>query len=237
VTGDWNKPQGVFAVVKDEVQREKIYISDRNNDSVLVLNSTGSIIMEITGLNKPDGIVVNENGYIYVADSNNDCVRKYRPDGELVATIKEKFNKPEGIVLDKEGNILICDSNNDRVVKYGLPPKEKQKQYASPRNNFNLLASTFQLNEVYVYPNPAKGGKYPTFHIECGIADKIEIRIYTISADLVHKAEITGLPNNGASYEYTWDINRIASGVYLYLVRVHKDGETKKVLKKLAIIK
>jgi len=83
----------------------------------------------------------------------------------------------------------------------------------------------------------AKGGEKPIFHIECGEVDRIEIRIYTISADLVHKAEITGLPNNGASYEYTWDINRIASGVYLYLVRVHKDGKIVKKLKKLAIIK
>ncbi|RLD16476.1 MAG: hypothetical protein DRI36_05635 [Caldiserica bacterium] len=239
ITGDLNKPQGVFTVdSREQLAESRIYISDRNNDRVLVLNSTGSIIMEITGLNKPDGIVVNGNGYIYVADSNNDCIKKYRPDGVLVATIKESFNKPQGIVLDEEGNILICDSNNDRVVKYGLPPKEKEKKYASPRTNFQFQTSSFKLSEVYVYPNPAKNGKKPTFHIELSdIADKIEIRIYTISADLVHKAELTGPPNKGTAYEYTWNTDKVASGVYLYLIRAHKDGKTVKTLKKMTIIK
>jgi len=92
------------------------------------------------------------------------------------------------------------------------------------------------LTKVYSYPNPARG-RNPTIHIECGAADKIEIRIYTIAADLVHKTELTGAPNAGSAYEYVWDTGDAASGIYIYLVRARRNGKTVKKLKKLAVIK
>jgi len=100
---------------------------------------------------------------------------------------------------------------------------------------------TFKLSEVYAYPNPAKGGKNPTIHIECGIADRLEIRIYNIAAELLHSNEFSGndwkIINNKYCYEYTWNVNEIASGVYIYLIRAKYDNNTIKTLKKVAIIK
>ncbi|MEA3507266.1 MAG: hypothetical protein U9R36_07260, partial [Elusimicrobiota bacterium] len=97
----------------------------------------------------------------------------------------------------------------------------------------------FKLGEIYVFPNPAKGSN-PTIHFECGIADRVEVRIYNIAAELVHAKEISGSPqivNGRYAYEYTWDTNGIASGVYLYLVRGQKDGRVLQQLKKMAVIK
>src|SRR3989339_543966 len=95
----------------------------------------------------------------------------------------------------------------------------------------------FVLGEVYSFPNPAKRGKFPTIHIECGIADRVVIGIYNVAAEPIHSTELGGLPlviNNpptsnfgGASkyaYEYTWDITDIASGVYVYIIRAKKTG-------------
>jgi len=99
----------------------------------------------------------------------------------------------------------------------------------------------FVKGEIYAYPNPAKGGYQPKIHVECGIADSIEIQIYNIAGELVHKDEISSMPiikNNKYAYEYIWDISDKASGVYIYLIRAHKAGEkTIKVLKKIAVIK
>jgi hypothetical protein len=78
--------------------------------------------------------------------------------------------------------------------------------------------------------------------VECGIADRVEISIFTIAAELVHHAELSGMDwttrNGECVYEYTWDVSHIASGVYLYMVKAHKQGEgTIKIIKKLAVIK
>jgi len=102
--------------------------------------------------------------------------------------------------------------------------------------------SDFVLGEVYSYPNPAKRGKCPTLHIEVGLADILEVRIYNVAGELVHSAEISGSNyktiNGKYAYEYNWDISNIASGVYIYLVRAKKNGyHDIKVQGKCAIIK
>ncbi|MBI4802551.1 MAG: T9SS type A sorting domain-containing protein, partial [Elusimicrobia bacterium] len=91
----------------------------------------------------------------------------------------------------------------------------------------------FRLGEVYVFPNPAKNGAAPTFHMECGIADKVTIKIYTISGRPAHEYTFTGAPaaiddGNGLSYayEYAWS-GRIPSGVYYYYLETpKKPGKT-----------
>lgn len=104
-------------------------------------------------------------------------------------------------------------------------------------------SSTFALGEVYVYPNPAKGGQVPTFHIETGIAESVKINIYAVSGDLVHSYTATGTPatvddGQGAqyAYEYAWR-GHIASGVYYYAIEAQKDGKKIKKSGKFAVIR
>src|SRR3989339_353824 len=99
----------------------------------------------------------------------------------------------------------------------------------------------FVLGEVYSFPNPAKRGRFPTIHIECGIADRVIIGIYNVAAEPIHSTELTDLPlvvNGKYAYEYTWDITDIASGVYVYIIRAKKAGFSDiKAQGKTAIIK
>lgn len=100
---------------------------------------------------------------------------------------------------------------------------------------------TFRRGEIYSFPNPAKRGKNPTLHVESGIADSVEIRIYDIAGDLVHEVQIFDAPavvDNRYAYEYTWDTSGTASGVYIYAVSAKKSGEPDiRETKKLAVIK
>lgn len=104
-------------------------------------------------------------------------------------------------------------------------------------------SSAFTLGEVYVYPNPAKGGQVPTFHIETGIADSVKINVYAVSGDLVHSYTATGTPatvDDGQgtqyAYEYAWR-GHIASGVYYYAIEAQKDGKKLKRTGKFAVIR
>lgn len=103
--------------------------------------------------------------------------------------------------------------------------------------------ATFRLGEVYCYPNPAKKVN-PVFHIEAGLADKVELAIYNIAGDIVHQAALTGIPQliddgQGSQYafEYSWDVSRVASGVYIFGVTAKQGDKTLKKTGRCAVIK
>ena len=57
------------------------------------------------------GITIDIHGDIYIADSQNDCIRKISAAG-LVSTLKimsAQFRFVSGIALDKEGNLFVSD--------------------------------------------------------------------------------------------------------------------------------
>jgi streptogramin lyase len=76
----------------------------------------------------PQSMVVSPDGIIYVADSNNNRIRRIFPNGTVgtlagtgVAGFQDgagdvaRFTRPQGIALNLENNILVADSGNHRV--------------------------------------------------------------------------------------------------------------------------
>lgn len=103
--------------------------------------------------------------------------------------------------------------------------------------------SVFKLGEVYCYPNPAKRAD-PTFHMETGLADRVELKIYDTSGDLVHETVLPGPPqiiDDGQgpqyAYEYRWDIRNAGSGVYVFNMTARKGDKTLKKTGRCAVIK
>ena len=103
--------------------------------------------------------------------------------------------------------------------------------------------ATFRLGEVYCYPNPAKKVN-PVFHIEAGLADKVELAIYNTAGESMHQAALTGIPQliddgQGSQYafEYSWDVSRVASGVYIFGVTARQGDKTLKKTGRCAVIK
>jgi len=64
---------------------------------------------------------------VYVADTNNDCVKVYGLDGSFlfrfgqVGTSNGEFNGPRGIAVDNNfGVVYVADPGNDRVQRFDL---------------------------------------------------------------------------------------------------------------------
>ena len=206
----------------------------------IVILTTGAI--SITG----DGKVNSEHTAIALSlFCNTEEEVKISGNGNLTGIVyapKSKFDISGNGMLS--GNVFVKEASlsGNTIIKPSTTTTGSG--YGSMALKPSLaLDPTFKLGEVYAFPNPAKGGYRPTIHIECGIADSVEIRIYNIAGELVHQTELSGdtyqvLSNKYYYYEYPWDISNIASGVYIYLIKAEKQGEQPiKVLKKCAVIK
>lgn len=138
-----------------------------------------------------------------------------------------------------------------KVVGIGIPYARRGKSVTTKRQPVSAtvkvvvseINSEFRLGDVYVYPNPAKGGQIPIFHVETGIADSLKITIYTVSGELAHNYTIGGQPTtindgNGLeyAYEYSWG-GHIPSGVYYFIVEAQKAGKKLKKSGKFAVIR
>jgi streptogramin lyase len=73
----------------------------------------------------PRGVMVDADGNIYVADSNNHRIQKLGPDGAFKWSTPgttpgagdRQFNNPQGVAVDTQGNIYVLDTNNHRIQK------------------------------------------------------------------------------------------------------------------------
>ncbi|MHB0997393.1 MAG: right-handed parallel beta-helix repeat-containing protein [Elusimicrobiales bacterium] len=123
----------------------------------------------------------------------------------------------------------------DDTIRTIKPTRVSAEDAASP----SVFGAEFKLGEVYVYPNPAKGGKIPTFHIEVGVADSVKVRVYTVAGILAHEHTLSGVPQviGGVyAYEYAWQ-GHIASGVYYYTVEAERAGKKIKTRGRFAVVR
>ncbi|HEX7746545.1 MAG TPA: hypothetical protein VF462_14945, partial [Micromonosporaceae bacterium] len=81
--------------------------------------------------NSPTSVEVDSAGNVYVADSNNDTIRKVTPAGAVTtlagtagmagsadgAGAAARFNFPDGVAVDSAGNVYVADSQNDTIRK------------------------------------------------------------------------------------------------------------------------
>jgi DNA-binding beta-propeller fold protein YncE len=78
----------------------------------------------LMSLDFPEGITVDTDGNVYVADTNNNRIQKFDSDGNFLAkwgslgTNDREFSLPEGIAVDADGNVYVADTNNNRIQKF-----------------------------------------------------------------------------------------------------------------------
>jgi len=74
-------------------------------------------------LSFPNGVAVDANGNVYVADSNNGRLLVYAPDGTLVSQVGRgvgtgKLGLPRGVSIDDQGRVQVCDPTAQGVHVY-----------------------------------------------------------------------------------------------------------------------
>jgi len=78
----------------------------------------------------PEGVAVDNNGNVFVADTHNSLIRKISPDGFVTTLAGQRiyhtipgrdtsvrFDNPSGIATDRKGNVYVADWANNLIRK------------------------------------------------------------------------------------------------------------------------
>lgn len=112
-----------------------IYVADNGNNIIRKITSSG-VVSTLAGtagvigsanangasasFNSPTGIAVDSAGNVYVADTQNNTVRKISPTGDVTTpawAVTANFVFPYGIAIDNAGNIYVTDNGDNTVRK------------------------------------------------------------------------------------------------------------------------
>ncbi len=130
---------------------DNVYISDGSNHRIRKVTVSTGIITTIAGsstsgsysgdngpatsatLSGPSGIALDSAGNIYIADTNNNRIRKVTVSTGIITTYagigtqgfsgdngqasSATFISPSGVAVDSSGNVYIADYSNQRIRK------------------------------------------------------------------------------------------------------------------------
>ena len=129
-----------------------VYVADADNDTIRKVTPVGTnwVVTTLAGLAGnagsadgtnsaarfyyPYGVAVDSAGNVYVADTDNDTIRKVTPVGTnwVVTTLAglagnagsadgtgsaARFYCPGGVAVDSAGNVYVADTHNDTIRK------------------------------------------------------------------------------------------------------------------------
>jgi sugar lactone lactonase YvrE len=121
-----------------------LYITDTYNNMIRKISPDGAVTTlagksakgsadgkgSAASFNHPDGITVDKNSNVYVADVGNNKIRKITPDGMVSTFAGSKihgaangdvsaasFYRPYGITIDKNGSLYVADYQNNLIRK------------------------------------------------------------------------------------------------------------------------
>jgi tripartite motif-containing protein 71 len=119
-----------------------VYVADRDNNRIQKFTGSGAFLAALgrnggdgsSGLgpgefNHPRGVTTDGLGRLYVADSANNRIERFGPDGRFQTRFgrnggdgtagrgRGEFNDPRGLATDRSGNLYVADHGNNRVQK------------------------------------------------------------------------------------------------------------------------
>jgi GT2 family glycosyltransferase/DNA-binding beta-propeller fold protein YncE len=162
-------------------------------------------------LDAPGGLAIAANGDIYIADSNNDVIRrvdanniKIEPvagshelgtgfSGDNGPAIVAQLDTPDGVAIAPDGDLIVADSHNDRIRRVDRPTRIITTIAGSGENGYDgddKPATEAALNTPSAVAAAPNGDIY--------IADTLNYRVRMIDAKtgLIHTVAGDGVPGD-----------------------------------------
>ncbi|WP_211465204.1 NHL repeat-containing protein [Collimonas silvisoli] len=140
----FNQPWGV---TRDSAGN--LYVTDSGNDAVRKITAAG-VVTTLAGaagnpgnadgggaraqFNFPRGIAIDSAANLYIADTNNNTIRKLGQSGDVTTLAgtagaagsndgsgqRARFSQPHGVAIDSAGNIRVSDTGNQLIRNVSL---------------------------------------------------------------------------------------------------------------------
>lgn len=231
-----NQPNGVYAD-----KAGNIYIADTGNNKIRKVDATTGIITTVVGagvgfagdggqatlakLSAPTGLVIDDAGNMFIADKNNNRIRKVDVSG-IISTvagngtaayggdgapaIDAQLNKPNAVLLDAVGNLLVADAYNHRVRKIVFNPNALDTAEVKAGKSLTKVKQNPVVGALMLQLNPAM------------TEAKTTVQVYNVAGQQVLNAK----------YNREISVAALAPGMYLARVSDGNHTETVKFIKK-----
>ncbi|MFH1238616.1 MAG: Ig-like domain-containing protein, partial [bacterium] len=230
-------------VFSEGLHTVEIYVKDVNgNLTVLSWSFTVDTIAPVIGdIKCRDNFVSGD----YVSDRPKintnlyDATSGIDPDAIMV---KINGNPATGFSFDtNSGNLSYCPEAPLANGHYTLSvdAKDKASNIAITKTIEFVVMEDLKVENIINFPNPFKESTKFTYILSRD-ADEVKIEVFDLNGELLY--ETTDLGRLSGYNETYWDGTnkygeKLANGVYLYRITVTGNGQTVKMIKKMAVVK
>ena len=126
-----SSPLGIFVTVE-----LGLYVADCGNDRVQLFRSGEKNASTVAGagaagtitLSCPSAVILDADGYLFIADYNNSRIVGQGPNGfrcvagctSSTGLLSDPLNKPNSLSFDSNGNIYVIDNLYGRIQKFSV---------------------------------------------------------------------------------------------------------------------
>ena len=106
----------------------------------------------------PNGIAVDSQGRIYVADSNNGRMQAFDKDGKFLFKISRGMSSgdlsiPRGLAVDSENRLLIVDTSRGAVQAYAISESAGADSESEPLKFLGSFSGSVGDGVYFTFPN------------------------------------------------------------------------------------
>lgn len=179
----------------------------------------------------------NPTNIVYQVKFQNAATRLVAP-----ATVNLPYTVADVAGMQEENLRVYTLSGGSWVMLDTSRVDTEAKKVSAEVSHFSIFrvmeyvpsGAIFAGDEVYTYPNPAKGDTV-TFKFRLSDKAYVKVDVYNVAGEQVASMEKANCPA-GQTSEIVWTTKNVASGVYVYRVRAESASGSKAIIKKLAII-
>ena len=161
-------------------------------------------IKTITGLNKPSGVAVTDDGLLVVSECDGHCITIMDREGKKMKSFGSKgngrgqLNYPRGVAITTKGTVLVSDCGNHRIQEYTM--EGICISCVGTKGNGPLQFS----NPIGITINKITGQVF--------IADRCNDRVQVLNPDLTFSHTFGNCGSNQGQFNYPFDVTIDSKG-------------------------